>query len=67
MTAHMTPAEHYERAEELLHRADQPDNHPDGSAFFLAMAQVHATLATAPLPRVEVVRVPTFRSIGFDS
>lgn len=53
----MTPQEHYDKAEQLLEQANHPDNHPDGSRFYLGMAQVHATLATATLAETVYVEV----------
>lgn len=43
----MTGAEHYRQAEKLLANADHADLGGDEERYYLAVAQVHATLAQA--------------------
>jgi hypothetical protein len=43
----MTPEEHYAAAEQLLRTADNLDGPVEDTVYLIALAQVHATLATA--------------------
>lgn len=52
----MTPQEHYDKAEKVLARAEQIHDSGHAVGDLVALAQVHATLATADTPGVRPPR-----------